>query len=62
MVVSIGVQDHSSNFVKNYENMFVNILMCDIGNVMGLNHTGEENDLMYFTEFNELIMAQKDIF
>ena len=42
--------------------MFVNILMCDIGNVMVLNHTGEENDLMYFTKFNELIMAQKDIF
>ena len=53
MVVSIGVQDYSLNFVKNYENMFVNILMYGIGNVMELNHTGEEN---------ELIMAQKDIF
>ncbi len=42
--------------------MFVNILMCDIGHVTGLSHTGEENDSMFFTEFNELAMAQKDIF
>ena len=59
--VSVGIRDYNSNFVKNNENMIVNILLYDVGRVMGLNHASEENDLTCFTEFNELVMAQKDI-
>lgn len=41
--------------------MIVNILMCEIGHAMGLNYTSEENNLMYSTGFNELIIIQQDI-
>ena len=44
--VSVGIQDYNSNFVKNNKNMIVNILLYDVGRVMGLNRTSEENDLI----------------
>ncbi len=57
--VSVGIQDYNSNFVKNNKNMIVNILLYDVGRVMGLNRTSEENDLMCFTEFTNWLWLKK---
>jgi len=50
----MNVQDCNSNFVQNDENIVLNILMHEIGHVMGLGHTSEENNLVYSIESNEI--------
>ena len=48
--ISVGAKDCSSNFVQNDENMVANILMHEIGHALGLEHTDDENNLMYSDE------------
>jgi len=57
--ISIGVEDCSGNFVQNDENMVSNILMHEIGHVLGLGHAGEVGHLMYSTESPQISFNTK---
>lgn len=47
--ISIGAEDCHGNFVQNDENMVANILMHEIGHALGLDHSDDEEHLMYST-------------
>ncbi len=57
--ISVGAKDCNSNFIQNDENMVANILMHEIGHVLGLGHTSKENHLMYSTESPETAFDTK---
>jgi len=45
--ISVGDEDCSGNYVQNDENMVSNIIMHEIGHVLGLGHNADKNSLMY---------------
>ena len=45
--ISVGDEDCSDNYVQNDENMVSNIIMHEIGHVLGLGHNADKNSLMY---------------
>jgi len=57
--ISIGAEDCNGNFVQNDENMVSNILMHEIGHVLGLGHTSESGHLMYSTESPQIFFDTK---
>ena len=48
--ISVGDEDCSGKYVQNDENMVSNIIMHEIGHVLGLGHNTDKNSLMYSDE------------
>lgn len=75
--ISVGDEDCSGNYVQNDENMVTNIIMHEIGHILGLGHSYDKNNLMYSDEspdvnfnlqglvipqkFEELYVGQKSL-
>ena len=75
--ISVGDEDCNGNYVQNDENMVSNIIMHEIGHVLGLGHSIDKNHLMYSDEsptidfnsqgfiipqkFEELYVGQKSL-
>lgn len=52
--ISVGDEDCSGKYVQNDENMVSNIIMHEIGHVLGLGHNADKNSLMYSDESNSV--------
>lgn len=75
--ISVGDEDCNGKYVQNDENMVSNIIMHEIGHVLGLGHNTDKNNLMYSDEspsanfdsmgfvipkkFDELYVGQKSL-
>ncbi|MEX2193556.1 MAG: matrixin family metalloprotease [Nitrosarchaeum sp.] len=75
--ISVGNEDCNGNYVQNDENMVSNIIMHEIGHVIGLEHSTDKIHLMYSDEssiadfdsqwfivpkkFEELYVGQKSL-
>ncbi len=57
--ISVGDDDCNGNFVQDDENMVTNILMHEIGHVLGLGHTSEIDNLMFSTESPQISFDTK---
>ena len=45
--ISVGDEDCSGKYIQNDKNMVSNIIMHEIGHVLGLGHNADKNSLMY---------------
>ena len=75
--ISVGDEDCSGKYIQNDKNMVSNIIMHEIGHVLGLGHNADKNSLMYSDEshsvdfdsmgfiipkkFEELYVGQKSL-